>query len=117
MSRHLCAARVAAGAVAVLLAGAPFASAKGATRVFGVVTDPAGAPVAGAAVTLSTPLGAIAATTRSDAAGAFRFALPGAGAYELRALPPEPLAPATLVFAAGEDENVAGLEIVLAPSR
>ncbi len=83
MPRHLSARRVAAAAVALLLAGAHIATAADATSVAGVVRDPAGAPVAGASVTLSTPLGAIAATARSDAAGAFRFEAVAAGSYVL----------------------------------
>ena len=81
MPRYLSAARIAV--VTLLLSGAELVHAKGAASVAGVVTDPAGARLGDASVTLSTPLGAIAATTRSDAAGAFRFEAVAPGSYVL----------------------------------
>ena len=76
---------LAAGVLALLVAGAPVAAAAPGTSVAGVVTDPTGAPVAGAGVTLLSPLGSIAATTRSDAAGGFRFEAVPSGSYVLSA--------------------------------
>jgi outer membrane receptor protein involved in Fe transport len=51
--------------------------------VAGVVRDPAGLPVPGATLSLLSPLGAVAATTRSDAAGGFRFDGVAPGSYVL----------------------------------
>jgi outer membrane receptor protein involved in Fe transport len=53
-----------------------------------MVSDPAGAPVAGAAVALLSPQGAIAASTRSGAEGAFRLEAVPAGSYVLVAESP-----------------------------
>lgn len=85
MSRHLSLVRLVAGTIALLVAGAGvrFTAADTGTNVAGVVWDPAGAPVPGAVVTLLSPRGAIAATTRSDAAGAFRLEAVPAGSYVL----------------------------------
>ncbi|MFI5169977.1 MAG: TonB-dependent receptor domain-containing protein [Vicinamibacterales bacterium] len=62
---------------------APPLAAEG--SVAGTVTDATGAPASGVEVTLVSPLGAITATTRSDAAGAFRFETVPAGSYVLSA--------------------------------
>ena len=65
-------------------AAAPLAAA-GTGRVSGRVLDPAGAPVPGASVALLSPQGAIAATARSDAAGAFQLDAVPTGSYVLTA--------------------------------
>ena len=71
----------AAALIAVL--PAPLLAAEG--SVAGTIIDIAGAPASGVEVTLVSPLGAIAATTRSDASGAFRFERVPAGSYVLAA--------------------------------
>ena len=73
----------------LLLATAPrFATAVEPGSVLGVVRDPAGAPVLGASVSLLSPLGSIAATTRTDAAGEFRLDAVPPGSYVLAAALP-----------------------------
>ena len=73
--------RLVAAALVLSWAGAPLAAAV----VSGRVRDPAGAPVPGAAVSLQSPQGAIAATTRSDLTGAFRLDAVSPGSYVLTA--------------------------------
>jgi hemoglobin/transferrin/lactoferrin receptor protein len=75
--------RLVAGAMAMLLAGARLAPAADPGRVAGAVSDPAGVPVAGAAVALLSPQGAIVASTRSGADGAFRLEAVPPGSYVL----------------------------------
>jgi hemoglobin/transferrin/lactoferrin receptor protein len=72
-------------ACAIALLAVPVGAADPPASVSGVVRDPAGAPVPGAAVSLFSPLGSIAATTRSDAAGAFRLEAVPPGSYVLAA--------------------------------
>ena len=73
----------------LLLATAPrFATAVEPWSVLGVVRDPAGAPVLGASVSLLSPLGSIAATTRTDAAGEFQLDAVPPGSYVLAAALP-----------------------------
>ena len=64
--------------------GSP-APARAEGSVAGTVTDAAGAPARGVAITLTSALGAIAAATRSDDAGGFRFDTVPAGSYVLSA--------------------------------
>ncbi len=54
-------------------------------EISGVVVDPQGAPVAGAAVHL---LGGVARATTTDASGRFRFSAPVGGSYTLLAVAP-----------------------------
>ena len=75
--------RLLASAFVLAVTAAPPAGAVGTGRVSGRVLDPAGAPVPGASVSLLSPQGAIAAATRSDAAGAFRFDSVPSGSYVL----------------------------------
>ncbi len=71
-------------AVAVLLVLATLPAHAGDRHsLSGVVKDPTGAVVADAALSLLSPQGAIAATTRSDAQGAFRFDNVPPGSYVL----------------------------------
>jgi len=70
-----------AGALAFLLAA--LAAAAGPASVSGVVRDPAGVPLAGAAVSLLSPLGSSVAATRSDKAGEFRLDALAPGSYVL----------------------------------
>ena len=53
--------------------------------ITGRVLDETGAAVAGARVEVSTGEGAVIAAASSDTAGNFRFALPAAGSYNIRA--------------------------------
>jgi hypothetical protein len=76
--------RLVACAFVLSVAGAPLAAA-GPGRVLGRVLDPEGAPVPDASVALLSPLGAIAATARSDAAGAFLLDAVPSGSYVLTA--------------------------------
>jgi len=69
----------------LLLAGGPLAASPASGSVSGRVSDPAGAPVPGATVSLLSPLGAIAASTRSDGSGEFRLEVVPAGSYVLSA--------------------------------
>jgi outer membrane receptor protein involved in Fe transport len=77
--------RLVAHVVVLLMAGATHSLGADPGSVAGVVRDPAGVPVPGAAVALLSPQGAIAASTRSDAAGAFRLDAVPPGSYVLAA--------------------------------
>jgi hypothetical protein len=71
-------------ATLALLGGTrPLRAAGVAPGLSGVVRDATGAPVAGAAASLVTPLGSVAATARTDAAGAFRLEGVPPGSYVL----------------------------------
>src|SRR6187397_728886 len=72
-------ARIALGACAMLLFVTQFAYA--AVLVSGIVRDPSGAPVKDADVSIATADRARFASVKSDAAGAFKFDVPTAGAY------------------------------------
>ena len=68
--------------LAVVCAAAPVLAAAGPASIQGRVIDPSGQPVAGAAVTLRAPSGAVrSARTASD--GSFAFADPAPGAYDV----------------------------------
>jgi hypothetical protein len=73
----------------VLLLAASIASAQPTpgTTLRGVVTDPAGARLPHATLTLASPL-AIVATTEADALGEYRFEGVAPGRYELRVAAP-----------------------------
>jgi outer membrane receptor for ferrienterochelin and colicin len=77
--------RLVACAFVLSASSAALAGAVGSGRVSGRVLDPGGAPVPDAAVALLSPQGAVAATTRSDVAGGFRFEAVPSGSYVLTA--------------------------------
>ena len=82
--------------------------------VSGVVKDPTGAAVSGAAVSLVSPPGAIAATASTDSEGAFVFRAVPAGSYVLLAESPG-FAPRRLPVRVESPIGVAGLEVALQP--
>jgi len=106
--------RLLAGAFVLSIAGASLAANVGAGRVSGRVQDPAGAPVPDAGVSLLSPQGAIAATTRSDAGGAFRFEAVPSGSYVLAAGSPG-FATRRLAVRVEADRAVEALTVELQP--
>ena len=107
--------RLVACAFVLSVAGASFAAAAaGPGRVSGWVQDPAGAPVPGASVSLLSPQGAIAATTRCDRAGAFRFDAVPSGSYVLTA-GSAGFATRRLAVRVGADRTVEALAVELQP--
>ena len=106
--------RLSACAFVLWVAGASFAAAAGPGRVSGWVQDPAGAPVPGASVSLLSPQGAIAATTRCDPAGAFRFDAVPSGSYVLTA-GSAGFATRRLAVRVGADRTVEALAVDLQP--
>jgi hemoglobin/transferrin/lactoferrin receptor protein len=95
-------------------AAAALAAAAEGGAVSGVVRDPAGAVVAGVAVSLSSPQGAIAASTASDAEGTFRLAAVPPGSYVLVARGPG-FAPRRLAVQVEAGRGVEGLRVDLQP--
>ena len=75
---------LAAGAAAPARAADPAGERAAPGPVSGTVRDAAGAPVAGASLSLATASGAIVASARADAQGAFRMDGIAAGSYVLR---------------------------------
>jgi hypothetical protein len=69
----------------VLLLAVPFAahSQQYAGTITGTVTDPSGAAVAGASVTITSPATGVTATTTSSEQGVYSFAQLTAGTYEI----------------------------------
>jgi outer membrane receptor protein involved in Fe transport len=98
----------------LVLVGAPLAARAEPESVSGVVVDPVGAPVPGASVSLLSPLGSIAAATRSDAAGAFRLAAVPPGSYVLAAEQPG-FAVRRLAVRVEADRPPEPLEVALQP--
>jgi hemoglobin/transferrin/lactoferrin receptor protein len=107
--------RLLPGVVALLLSSATFASAADGGSVSGVVRDPAGDPVPNATVTLRSPQGGIAAATRSDAAGWFRFDAVRPGSYVI-AGDGMGLAPRRVAVRVEEGRSVSGITIDLPPA-
>jgi outer membrane receptor protein involved in Fe transport len=103
--------RLVACALVLSTAGPPPASA-GPGRVSGRVVDPTGAPVAGALVALLSPLGAIAATARTDVGGAFQLDAVPSGSYVLSAGSPG-FATRRLALRIEADRPVEGLAVGL----
>jgi outer membrane receptor protein involved in Fe transport len=99
---------------ALVAAGAALAAAAGGGTVSGVVRDPAGALVPGAALVLVSPQGAIAASTASDAQGAFRLEAVPPGSYVLVARSPG-FGPRRLAVQVGEGRPVEELHVGLQP--
>jgi hemoglobin/transferrin/lactoferrin receptor protein len=85
-----------------------------AVQITGTVRDSSGAPVADAAVVLSSARGTAIAAARSDSAGAFALTVPSAGSYVLHAdLPGLTLRRQALTV---RDADVSGLELRLSPA-
>ena len=107
--RRFLVALVAAGAS---LSIAPAAGAQPTAVITGRVVDPSGGAVAGASLTLTStgPGGTAAATTRSDAAGRYRFVNVMRGSYLLLAVSPG-FSPATRPVAIDREPVVADLTI------
>jgi hemoglobin/transferrin/lactoferrin receptor protein len=98
----------------LVAAGASLAAAADTSHVSGRVQDSAGVAVPGASVALLSPTGAIAATARSDDAGAFRLDAVPAGSYVLTAGSPG-FATRRLAIQLEENRAVAPLTVGLAP--
>jgi len=123
------AASLARGVIAAWLCAAAGGAADRSASIAGSVTDPSGAAAAGAAVTLLRPPVTIAAATRTDAAGRFRFENVAAGSYvvvaELAGFAPRRLAlqleagraPAELAIALETDSFRDEVTVSAAPGR